>query len=115
MNNSLDSEDIASVVDEVKEEIRNYLKEHYGNDLLSREFSSNWIYENITDIETEAYQIATDFLDDRYEITDNLGLYVDQLMNYINVVDILEDIIPWIPMMLEDKLKEVGMSYKDFL
>lgn len=112
----LNTENVAntSFVPNAEEKIEEYIYEHFDKyDILEMQ---EYIYQVIQE---KAYDIVTEMLEDAkedYDITnedDVIETIIDNI-NFDSLYEIVDEIMHS-PRTMEEKLADVGMSYKDFL
>lgn len=101
------------LVDKAQERVIEYIQEHY--DKYDVQEHQSYMYQIITD---KSYDIIIALLDEDYEVNDNdFDSIVEQIqgeLNFAEFYEVVDDILHT-AMTMEEKLAEVGMSYRDFI
>lgn len=101
------------LVDKAQERVIEYIQEHY--DKYDVQEHQSYMYQIITD---KSYDIIIALLDEDYEVNDNdFDSIVEQIQSELDFAEFYEvvDDILHAAMTMEEKLAEVGMSYRDFI
>lgn len=101
------------LVDKAQERVIEYIQEHY--DKYDIQEHQSYMYQIITD---KSYDIIIALLDKDYEVNDNdFDSIVEQIQSELDFAEFYEvvDDILHAAMTMEEKLAEVGMSYRDFI
>lgn len=101
------------LVDKAQERVIEYIQEHY--DKYDAQEHQSYMYQIITD---KSYDIIIALLDEDYEVNDNdFDSIVEQIqgeLDFAEFYEVVDDILH-AAMTMEEKLAEVGMSYRDFI
>lgn len=101
------------LVDKAQERVIEYIQEHY--DKYDVQEHQSYMYQIITD---KSYDIIIALLDEDYEVNDNdFDSIVEQIqgeLDFAEFYEVVDDILHT-AMTMEEKLAEVGMSYRDFI
>lgn len=101
------------LVDKAQERVIEYIQEHY--DKYDIQEHQSYMYQIITD---KSYDIIIALLDEDYEVNDNdFDSIVEQIqgeLDFAEFYEVVDDILH-AAMTMEEKLAEVGMSYRDFI
>lgn len=101
------------LVDKAQERVIEYIQEHY--DKYDVQEHQSYMYQIITD---KSYDIIIALLDEDYEVNDNdFDSIVEQIqgeLDFAEFYEVVDDILH-AAMTMEEKLAEVGMSYRDFI
>lgn len=101
------------LVDKAQERVIEYIQEHY--DKYDVQEHQLYMYQIITD---KSYDIIIALLDEDYEVNDNdFDSIVEQIqgeLDFAEFYEVVDDILHT-AMTMEEKLAEVGMSYRDFI
>lgn len=101
------------LVDKAQERVIEYIQGHY--DKYDIQEHQSYMYQIITD---KSYDIIIALLDEDYEVNDNdFDSIVEQIqgeLDFAEFYEVVDDILHT-AMTMEEKLAEVGMSYRDFI